>query len=63
VRLLGLIDSTGTTVFVPIDWTDRNPPSPQSATEGSKQILNAHCLLNIVRWIEKTQQRRKEKGD
>jgi hypothetical protein len=49
--MVGLIDSTGNTQFVPLEWTDRNPPS---RTRNAELILNVRSLLSLAQWIGQT---------
>jgi hypothetical protein len=52
VRMLGLLDSSGNTQFIPMEWTDRNPTSSDQLLDDPKPILNVRCLLNLLRFVE-----------
>jgi hypothetical protein len=56
--MVGLIDSTGNTQFVPLEWTDRNPPS---RIQNAESLLNVRSLLSLAQWIEQRQQQRRER--
>ncbi len=58
--MVGLIDSTGNTQFVPLEWTDRNPPIPCEALHDPKPILNVRCLLRLAQLIETTSPNRQK---
>jgi hypothetical protein len=56
--MVGLIDSTGNTQFVPLEWTDRNPPS---RIQNAESLLDVRSLLSLAQWIEQRQQQCRER--
>jgi hypothetical protein len=59
VQMLSLRDESGHPLFVPLEWTDRAPPSAESSAT-PLPILEVHCLLKLaehIRSIEHKQEK------
>jgi hypothetical protein len=56
IQMLSLRDESGHPLFIPLEWTDRAPPSFASL-DAPPPILEVHCLLELAEHIRLVQQK------